>query len=1181
MIKIHFLKVLAIFLIGIIIGFVPSFSMEISESYSQVPQPGLQIFQPNLGVNSIGNVSNKINDSSNTFIQTTGSSYELKTSETVLEDNKVSNDKNENTEHANSQSDNHLKRNSVEYVSNNSTSSKNSSIESDDNSYDSETSKTVLESDEVGTGSNSGSTINTDLDTEGEESGVGAVSHNETSTHDTNNDSFSNESLQNSDLNDVAASDSENNTVNQQINQTLTEVENNLEISTDALSKVENINEDLLKLEQYLDKLTSLNDFLKLKADKTSIGTSILDVDSLNSLEDHLYGIMIIITDLEDSLKLSTDSTDNLSLIKGNLENLNQLTSKLEVIPGEYGQRSADINQGILSTIDEINFYFAYIGSCYLAAEYVNELKKIGDYLSTITENLEKTEVINILYPDSITRTEILINSISDLENSTSQTKDRIKALSDNLRNVGMAWVEIYRGLVENVPPSDLDPDYLDETVDALITAEIRQKALDLGNDPLEIYNFVQSLSYDTYFGSSRGSVWTLSGGSGNDFDKSSLLLALLRAAGYPARYVHGWVEITPSDLIRILGGKSVTLEGLNYAMTLDQALGILTQNGVSYEMRGDNVAMEHILVEAALPTQETKAATQWLFEISDTLNLGKLTSSEFLELYSENSLKNTIQINPGYSWVPLDPSFSNYTNLEAVNYSEISDELRQKIQIITSDGLDSGIIPLPLLAKKKIIIEYIPADENQAATLGDQSLYRVLDNGGINWFLGYKDMFGWYGTPNYIYVKPVLIIGDQTISTGNNVPLGSGQNLMLNLTYPNQGSGQDLKSYRAGDMYSVTISPAYEPPSRIREEAEKTAALKEEYDVTGDPAVYDEMVAQLLYTTGITYYSGCDSTDKLLEETFITKCYHSAIRCDYVSRGVKYWESQSGFFQVYANYLPGAISHDSPINQRSTYSLIGQEEGRILFNLKSAFAYSGWESQSISGLFEVEAVSTTYILAYAQSQGIPVYVLNQENLADTLPLLNIESYLKDWISSDVNAGYQVIIPGEEVTIGQWHGTGWAVINNEGGGVYWILGGLNGNYMLAGGSGTGPTNTYGGGANGIITALLRNYIPFASFLDSGDVSKDQEKLDALITLAVIGAGVSLFFVGEGMPLFYITLFFALFFGPFFLMSFVGVVFPMIAIALVLIGVITFIYLLNKIAVDPDGEIIVPEGRGFQ
>jgi hypothetical protein len=169
--------------------------------------------------------------------------------------------------------------------------------------------------------------------------------------------------------------------------------------------------------------------------------------------------------------------------------------------------------------------------------------------------------------------------------------------------------------------------------------------------------------------------------------------------------------------------------------------------------------------------------------------------------------------------------------------------------------------------------------------------------------------------------------------------------------------------------------------------------------------------------------------------------------RGDYVSRGARYWEEWRlmwGVGDVYANYRPGAVGHDFRLNILMDYSRIGQREGEVAFNLLGeGFAGSGWESQSIYALYNVSAVSTTYILAWCQNHSIPVYSINQTNLYETLPRLHYPGWLKEWIKSDVLAGNIVITPDRYVTIERWHGTGWAVINPETGlGAYYILGGL-------------------------------------------------------------------------------------------------------------------------------------------
>lgn len=69
----------------------------------------------------------------------------------------------------------------------------------------------------------------------------------------------------------------------------------------------------------------------------------------------------------------------------------------------------------------------------------------------------------------------------------------------------------------------------------------IVQKAQELGNDPVRIFTFVRDeIGFESYKGSLRGARGTLWSKAGNALDQASLLIALLRASGIPARYVQG-----------------------------------------------------------------------------------------------------------------------------------------------------------------------------------------------------------------------------------------------------------------------------------------------------------------------------------------------------------------------------------------------------------------------------------------------------------------------------------------------------------------------------------------------------------------------------------------------------------------------------------------------------------------
>ena len=130
------------------------------------------------------------------------------------------------------------------------------------------------------------------------------------------------------------------------------------------------------------------------------------------------------------------------------------------------------------------------------------------------------------------------------------------------------------------------------------ITSDIQALARGLENDPVRIFNYVHDhIKYVLYFGSKKGAELTLLEKSGNDFDQSALLVALLRAAGYSsAAYQFGWMGIpydatdgTHNDLHHWLGLTQVNTNWVSTTSYLNNLFWNVRGYPTYYPYFGDN----------------------------------------------------------------------------------------------------------------------------------------------------------------------------------------------------------------------------------------------------------------------------------------------------------------------------------------------------------------------------------------------------------------------------------------------------------------------------------------------------------------------------------------------------------------------------------------------------------------
>ena len=130
----------------------------------------------------------------------------------------------------------------------------------------------------------------------------------------------------------------------------------------------------------------------------------------------------------------------------------------------------------------------------------------------------------------------------------------------------------------------------------------IQAEAAALNNDPDAIFQFVRGLEFESYKGLLRGARGALWSEAGNAWDKASLMIALLRASGIPARYVQGNLETALAqeligsmfpNVLRIIGcppAGTETADPINGQELLDEARDHVW---VEYDFGGQTISAD------------------------------------------------------------------------------------------------------------------------------------------------------------------------------------------------------------------------------------------------------------------------------------------------------------------------------------------------------------------------------------------------------------------------------------------------------------------------------------------------------------------------------------------------------------------------------------------------------------
>jgi len=579
------------------------------------------------------------------------------------------------------------------------------------------------------------------------------------------------------------------------------------------------------------------------------------------------------------------------------------------------------------------------------------------------------------------------------------------------------------------------DPADLDSTIDVQFTDDVIAMADSLNNSPVEMYNFVRdNFEFEPYLGSRKGSQQTLTHRRGNDYDQASLLIALLRVSGIPARYATGTIKMTIDQATNWLG--------IDHKINAASILATAGMEAVLYIVGSDTVAIScrRVWVEAWVPFINYRGAINdsvgfmWVpmdptfkqYSYQPGLNLpaeigfdaeafvndyiSTFHSETPVELFRQMLLDSAAVYHPGADYEDLItmrsviketdgilPGTLPYTLMSMDStFSEIASAKRYYIEFHLYDGSGMDLdytTSLPEIAEKQVTISYV------GATPADQEI--IDTSGGI---------FN-VDLPYLVDLKPVLKIDgcEVALATGD-VMMGTTHYSDMHFTPPTGASNQ------VPTVSNVIIAGNYQGIGIDTEDA-----LPSFWELP-ETSCDEEYLGQEVHQTALTYLNNVDvAGDELsdLMHLVVTNDVSEAIVGNTIrvlfSGGLPVSFEWTGMIVDADRKIIGPFSVDG-VDNACDYMRLGGADGSIQENVL-------FETR-----FEEEAISAIKILELASDSGITICEITISIAADC-PGIDQPSHVITAINNALAQGRHIIIPERGFTYYNWTGTGWINID--------------------------------------------------------------------------------------------------------------------------------------------------------
>jgi len=646
-------------------------------------------------------------------------------------------------------------------------------------------------------------------------------------------------------------------------------------------------------------------------------------------------------------------------------------------------------------------------------------------------------------------------------------------------------------------------------TEDIVLTPAIKALAASLNNNPVQIYNWVRNnIEYLPTYGSIQGADLTLQTRRGNDMDTASLLIALLRAANIPARYVYGTIQVpaarvqnwmgvaSPDAAAQLLGqggvpSMAVTAGGVTTAVELEHvwvsawvdytpSRGAINKNPDTWvemdpsfkqynETPGLNLSGA-VSFNAQGVLDAARQGATCTADYAQALNGPNITAaytaykSQLANYLTQQGASLTVGDVLGTRAIipenhPILLGTLPYPTVAvAGQFAALPDALRWKLSYALyasamdrAQGLNTAsyTASLPALLGHRFTLAFVPATAADAATLASY-LPQPHANGTPILASEFPATLPAY----LINVSAQLRVDGQAVAAGGSFTLGSPLAATAGLFVPASGQWDNRDhDVNAGEYEAIVADGQGIASSQLAALSAKLTGVNTQL-AAGQYAALgtDDVTGLLLQQTAMGYLALADANTSIFQRA----SGNVDVRLPSHIRAIARIEPQYALGIVIAAGSPGIrLGID-----RYAHAAVSRQNGPIAaYNRQGMERASAYIHQALQNLLSdaqhpAQGDSAVKALAAANAQSQPIRLLNAANASAVAPTLTIDANAIADIQNAALSGKRVLVQNGVLATGGWAGSGYVVEDTATGmGDYRLTAPTNGVLYPLGGAG--------------------------------------------------------------------------------------------------------------------------------